>query len=299
MTPASGPRYGPYTKDNGSPAYLDLTQAMAFALVAQLSGPLLKLTIFIYTVTTQFSRDRGSPKPISYAEFEHFLKLNPRATRSGIAEGVARCVIGVIEGAGRRPASYWVRPMEEWKPVASTSPSEAPGVAPATVLALHHPKRSTSPSEVLPAPSTSPSEAMHFGIRSTWNGANHLSSTSQPSTSSTKEVLVVENVALASGPDENLASNATAVQVQGDGAVRPTITLASSPATIADRAAAADWGMAPPAPTLAEKDHVATANGPGVVISILPDGDVDVWLEADGGYLMTFKPSDLQLLVAS
>lgn len=112
--PDQGPRYGPYFKEDGTPAYLDLTQALAFDLVAQLSGGLLKLTLFIYTVTTQWGRDKGAPKPISYAEFGHYLNLNPRYIRAGLKEGRERCVIGVVPGAGTRPASYWVRPVADW-----------------------------------------------------------------------------------------------------------------------------------------------------------------------------------------
>jgi len=152
-SPAQGPRYGPYFKEDGTPAYLDLTQALAFDLVAQLSGGLLKVTLLIYIVTTQWARDKGAPKPISYAEFGHYLNLNDRSIRAILKEGVEQCVIGVVPGAGTRPARYWVRPVTDW-------------------LALTHPKHKHF---TMRSTSASPSEADHFTMRSTVNGSNHSS----------------------------------------------------------------------------------------------------------------------------
>jgi hypothetical protein len=166
--PSDPARYRPHFKDNGDPAYVGILQTLAFALIAQLAGPSLKVAMVIAVVTYQFKKAAGSPRPISYSEFASLTNLNPRAIRAGISEGVERCVIGVLPGSGTRESSYWLRPLAEWK--------------------LQEPKHKRFTSR---SASTSPSEAERFTSRSAALSLKQVPSTSnQP----TKEVALVEEV---------------------------------------------------------------------------------------------------------
>lgn len=219
---ASKPRYGPYFKEDGSPAYLDLTQALAFDFIAHLSGGLLKLSLLIYTVTNQWGRDKGAPKPISYAEFRHYLNLNPRAIRAGLEEGIERCVISVVPGAGTRPSCYWVRPVADWLP-------------------LQHPKRKHF---TIRSASTSPSEADHFTSGSAVIGPNHLDNAYKPTnTSRPIEEERVVTVADFDGEPSKQAPASHQLASIAEQSVAPRVRGASDPPAfvLADKVLLSDW----------------------------------------------------------